>query len=49
MATEFACQDIRYPMGEPDKNPEQVEQVEMYESGTMEVQVTQPINPCGHK
>ena len=47
MATEFACRNIRYPMGEPDKNPE--EKVEMYESGAMEVQVTQPISSCGHK
>ena len=47
MATEFACQDIRYSKtGEPEpvKVPE-----EMYESGAMEVEVTQPINPCGHK
>ena len=48
MATgvEFACQDIRHPLGEPDKNPEVVEEIE---SGPMEVQVIHPINPCGHK
>ena len=45
MATEFACQDIRYKnSAEPVKVPE-----EMYKSGAMEVEVTQPINPLGHK
>ena len=43
MATgcDFACRDIRYPEGQPE--------VEEIESGPMEVQVINPINPCGHK